>query len=102
MKNKFRMERINLIISTFLSGNDLELARFATVLVSNASQFTSVVQLQYDNSLIEIQNSPECIMKIMNLNIQPLEIFELRAEGTDEKEVLSRLKIRLKEFTTQE
>ncbi|PAD37156.1 HPr family phosphocarrier protein [Terribacillus saccharophilus] len=82
----------------FLFGHNLGLARFATVLVSNAAQLSSSVVLKYHGQAIHVTNHPDSIMEIVNLDIKPYDQYQILVEGSDEADAQFVYKLRLREF----
>ncbi|WP_077308263.1 HPr family phosphocarrier protein [Terribacillus halophilus] len=79
-------------------GADGGTARFATVLVSNAAQFSSHVFLKYKQKTVPVKNTPKSIMEIVDLDIRPFEDYQVIVDGPDEDHALFVYKLRLQEF----
>jgi len=60
-------------------------ARPATVLVQKASQFTSDIEIEYNNKKVNVKS----IMGVMSLGLAKDETFQLHINGVDEDEALA-------------
>ncbi|SES02591.1 phosphocarrier protein [Gracilibacillus ureilyticus] len=67
-------------------------ARIATLLVTDASKFTSTITLKYNEKSVELTKSPDSIMEIMSLGIDKGSEICLKAEGTDQILALKTIK----------
>jgi phosphocarrier protein len=62
-------------------------ARPASVLVSNASKFSSEINLEYKDKKANVKS----IMGVMALGIKKGEIIKITAEGADEEQAIEKL-----------
>jgi phosphocarrier protein HPr len=63
-------------------------ARPARMLVSISTKYLSTLFIEYEGMSVELKYSSETIMDVMSLGIIPGAQFNIRAEGTDELQVL--------------
>jgi phosphocarrier protein len=73
-------------------------ARPASVLVRVSNNYLSKLTLEYEGNSVELNNSPESIMEVMSLGINPGAPFRIRVEGIDEHQALQSIENHLRKM----
>ncbi|MFS0881167.1 HPr family phosphocarrier protein [Metabacillus niabensis] len=74
-----------------------QFARTATLLVRAACKFTSKVMLVHQEKSIDLKNTPDSIIDVMSLGMNPGSKITIKADGDDEDQALKKIEYWLSE-----
>lgn len=77
--------------------NNIHFARTATLLVRGACKITSKVMLEYEEKSIDLKNTPDSIIDVMSLGMNPGSEITIKVEGDDEDQALKKIEYWLSE-----